>query len=55
MAVTSWPRSNASFKMADPTNPVAPINAIFIAHLLSASETPLSDARTPLADFSASC
>lgn len=34
MAVTSWSRSNASFKMADPTNPVAPINAIFIMDLI---------------------
>src|SRR5262249_19122770 len=35
MAVTSLPRFNASFKMADPTKPVAPINAIFMVHLLS--------------------
>ena len=34
MAVTSCPRSRASFKMADPTNPVAPINAIFALNLL---------------------
>src|SRR5665213_3257005 len=34
IAVTTWPRSSASFRIADPTKPVAPNNAIFICDSL---------------------